>query len=65
MRQLPWGQVVKHAAARIEECRDALERADTERVHVLQARIAVWREVIELPDTAKSHEELSEKAAYN
>lgn len=48
---LPWRTIVRHAEARIEELRTALETAPMDHIVRLQAEIATWRKVLELPET--------------
>ena len=46
-----WGAVVQRADEQLTELRLALETAPIERVEKLQAAIAVWRDVLALPET--------------
>ena len=65
MSQVTWPVVVKHAQKQIDECRDALETAPSETVIKIQARVAVWRQILSLPETLKADAEESDRAGYN
>lgn len=60
---LPWRTVVRHARARIEDIRTALETAPADRITILQTEAATWRKVIELPETL-AIPQIDDRAAY-
>ncbi len=60
---LPWRTVVKHAEARIEELRTALETAPADRITILQVEAATWRAVLALPETL-AVPVIDDRAAY-
>lgn len=65
MIHVPWPAVVQHAQTQIEEARGALERAEIDRIPAIQARIAVWREVLDLPERLKNTRISDEISTYS
>ncbi len=60
-----WLAVKAHAEKEIERNRDLLEGVKPDTLSTIQARIRVWREVIELPSTLAPPTDDDTPAAYN
>lgn len=62
---LGWKRIERHAQDRIEELRLALETVPADHLVRLQAEIAVWRQVMILPETLSDEQIAPESAGYN
>lgn len=61
---ITWLAIKAHAQAEIERNRDLLEGAQPDTLATIQARIRVWREVLDLPKALAPELSESEPSGY-